>query len=290
MLNHLRHNYIFYFLFIVFLFLGYFDAKIQNQFLTGYYRLPYFILAVFTTFFCYTYCYKNAKLCATQSANYRKLALVTLGYTLYQIIAFFVKRDPGKGELTIYLIVLIATVIFYVKDDTRLKVVEGTPEHTQAFSYERKYTNWIIYPSLIVVFALQNIFYFYVDAGFQIYYNAFFQVAFGIAIANAAMIITKTRLDVVKLVFLVAETLFLICGFIYLIAILAIKFDLFAAQPLIKQNLIIEYAIIVFAISAINLIISFSKNWKGLIGFALKFSSLIFYLNFWLVAYRAVYY
>ncbi|RIY31698.1 hypothetical protein CJP74_06780 [Psittacicella melopsittaci] len=290
MLQHLKHNYVFYILFLLFILLARFDITWQNKFLTEYYRLPFFTLAVITSIFIFAFSFKNARLCNTQSLNYRKLSLVTIGYSGYEIIAAFMARDPSKAQLLVYVIILFLGILFYFHRDSRLNLDEDSPEFDKAYLGERKYVNWVIYPALAIVFVLQNLFYLYVNFAFEIYFNPLLQIAFGISLANAALILSRTRLDNLKHFLLIIETLFLILALGFYLYLFVSKLHFLSDDALISNKLVLTYIFTFIAIAIINLSLAFTKAWKGFSGFFIKLSTNLLYLSFFLISYRVLYF
>ncbi|RIY32402.1 hypothetical protein CKF54_04900 [Psittacicella hinzii] len=290
MLSHLKHNYHFYLLFLLFIGLARFDIHWQSLFLTEYYRLPFYTLAVISCLFVYTVCFKNASLCNTQSSNFRKLALVTVGYSGYEVLAFFIYRDPSKAQLLVYVALLLVAIIFFFHKDSRLNLDSQSDKYLQAVEAEKKFINIAIYPALLVIFALQNIYYLYVDFSFELYFNPFLQLALGVALANSCLILSKTRLDNFKNLLLVIETLLLILALSFFLYLIIAKFDFLTDNSHISNREVLQYAISFILIALVNLVVAFSKEWKSLAGFILKLASVILYLNLFFISYRVLYY
>lgn len=290
MLSHLQQNYKFYLLAIIYFIIGYFDVYWQNKFITGYYRLPYFSLAILTSLLIYTYAYRKAQLCPTQSANYRKLALITIGYSIYEIVMFFAKRDPGKGQLLIFTIILLLALLFYFHRDSRLYLDTNSKDYQLAYQKENKFIKWLTLPASIAIFVVQIIFTFYVSAYFQVFYNPLLQIALGFAMSTATMILINTRLDILKLVLIVGETTFLALGFIYFLIILIWQYNLLDATTKVSIPQILTFVVTIGAICLCNLAISLLKTWKGWLGFIFKLTSIVCYFNFFFISYNIAYY
>lgn len=261
--KHLQQNFNFYLLAMFFSWLGYFDVGQQNLFLTANFRLPFFVLTMLGLLVAIYYPYSQADLCATQSSNYRKLALTTLGYFVIAITSFYLIRDPAKAQLFVYCLGILLSLSIYLNSDKRLgakqqlnqiiseqeeslqhyrassKTESSASENDQVAQAETNLNNIInstktsftrlVVPALGLATLLQLFFYSHVAFKYFIFFNPFLQFALALNLANFAFTLVSTRLDVLKLYYTIIETLLLLGAGIFFIIVYYFS-DAFATE------------------------------------------------------------
>lgn len=297
--QHLQLNYKFYILALFFAWLGYFDVAQQNQFLTSNYRLPFFAVGIFgISFICY-YAYAFAQLCPTQSLNYRKVTFTTSLYWLFLMVGFFAIRDPAKAQLTVLLIGLLISLIFFYHTDRRLPLrdEQESREYAQAVAYEQKGFKTVYLPAFLIAVVLQVIFYMYVDFKFFLFFNPFFQLAFAIAVCNFAFALIETRLDNYKLFIGIIEIMLLALGVLlfFIIFYKTGQFDFEVVGGYTSTQAqefrgafgfgqIISLVVTILAIALISLCASTLKAFKGVGAALIRFAQVVLYFSLFLIA------